>query len=117
MVRMRLFGHKEVDAAIRFAGIGGQALHVWNGADKWARAVGAPSCFQRSKQAAHLFDQDAQRLTQTARRLGVRVIFIDKQGTDRQHIDLCGKPLQRAIAETKRTDTPSDHKEELLFQD
>ncbi len=97
-----MFTDFEIDEAIAHAAEGGQGLHVWHGAGEWARAVGGPACFMRNDLAAHLFDRDANRLQETARRLGVRRIFIDKAGTDRQHIDLCGRPLARAIAESKQ---------------
>jgi fructose-specific phosphotransferase system component IIB len=52
--------------------------------------------FRRYPQIAHLFDMDANRLRQTAQKLGVRVIKIERAGTDKQHIDLCGGPFERA---------------------
>jgi hypothetical protein len=51
---------------------------------------------------AHLFDQDADRCEATARRLGVRVVVVHGRGTEVQHVDLCGKPLARAMAEAHR---------------
>ena len=77
---------------------GGQALHMMTGT--WARGYGGPVCFRRAKEFAHLFDQDTDRLTATARRLGVRVIVVSRRGTPSQHIDLCGRPLNLAKAET-----------------
>lgn len=93
---MKVFGCRQVREAIVYAADGGQALHVHT----LHRAVaGAPACFRRSRQAAHLFDRDADRLRRTVRRLGVRVILVEREGTDRQHVDLCGRPLERALAE------------------
>jgi hypothetical protein len=60
-----------------------------------------PSCFKGRATIAHLFDQDLTRLVKTARRLGVRVIRVERSGTPKQHIDLCGKPLELALAESK----------------
>jgi len=57
-----------------------------------------PNCFKGRGEIAHLFDMDAARLTATARKLGVRVIRIERANTTRQHIDLCGKPLAKARA-------------------
>jgi hypothetical protein len=77
---------------VLYSKAGGQALHLHN-------MVGpnAPGCFKRDVanggNVAHLFDMDKERLVKTARKLGVRVIHIDREGTDKQHIDLCGKPL------------------------
>ena len=63
----------------------------------------SPLCFRqavdRGEDIAHLFDQDKARLEKTARRLGVRVIYIHKEDTPRQHIDLCSGPLRKAIQE------------------
>ncbi len=100
-----MFTDFEVNEAMAHAAEGGQGLHVWHGAGDYARAVGGPTCFQRHDLAAHLFDLDGDRLIATARRLGVRRVFIDKAGTDRQHIDLCGRPLARAIAEAREEAT------------
>jgi hypothetical protein len=97
---MKLFQWREIEAAVDYAAQGGQALHIHNfiiDRDK------APACFKRDvdagKQIAHLFDQDKNRLIATARRLGVRVILVEREGTDGMHIDLCGKPLERAVKE------------------
>jgi len=38
-----------------------------------------------------------ERLTATARQLGVRRIVVDQEKTEKQHVDLCGKVLERAI--------------------
>lgn len=62
----------------------------------------APRCFvaavDRGEDIAHLFDLDKLRLKATARRLGVRVVMIDREDTLRQHVDLVGQPLRRALA-------------------
>lgn len=60
---------------------------------------GAPRCFRESAHAAHLMDQDRDRLTKTAKRLGVRRVVIDQAGRPGQHVDLCGKPYERARGE------------------
>lgn len=52
---------------------------------------------RRCEDIAHLFDLDTERLKTTARLLGVRVVYIDREGTDSQHIDLCGNPLKTAL--------------------
>lgn len=97
---MRVFRDWEIDEAIAYAAQGGQALHLHRVIVDESRA---PRCFvqavRRGEDIAHLFDQDAGRLARTARRLGVRVIKIERTGTARQHLDLCGKPLQRAIGQ------------------
>lgn len=91
---MKLFETKEIRAARDYALHGGQALHMMSG--QWAKGWGGPSCFRHAREFAHLLDQDIERLKQTARTLGVRVIKVSRAGTPNQHIDLCGKPLERA---------------------
>lgn len=93
---MRRFSHREIREAVAYAATGGQALHVWD-ASAWPGK--APAVFRRYKVWAHLLDQDRARLEATARRLGVRVVVVGNPGTPRQHIDLCGGPLTRALAE------------------
>ncbi len=103
---MKLFTAMQIREAIAFAKAGGQALHVWQpmaGVNHffWDESA-APECFRKAarsgKPFAHLFDQDVERLRDTARTLGVNVIKVDRPGEDRQHVDLCGRPLDRAIA-------------------
>ena len=94
---MRHFVFGDYLAALAYAAAGGQAVHTH-------RICGpnAPRCFlaaiRRGEDIAHLFDQDEGRLAATARKLGVRVVHIDRRGTPKQHIDLCGVPLRRALA-------------------
>lgn len=89
---MKLFTQEQLYEAREFAGQGGQALHchTFN--------VGHP-LFARYPEIAHLFDQDKERLIKTARALGVRVIKVEHEGEANQHIDLCGKPFERAKAQ------------------
>lgn len=87
---MKLFQWREQDAAIAFAREGGQALHVHR------FTMNGHKLFARYWEAGHLFDRNAIRLAATARALGVRVIRIEELGTDRQHVDLCARPLKRA---------------------
>lgn len=99
---MRRFEHREIREAVAHAAEGGQALHVWD-ATNWPRAR-VPLPFRRTKMWAHLLDQNRERLEATARRLGVRVIVVGNPGTPRQHVDLCARPLARAIEEADRED-------------
>lgn len=95
---MKHFSTMEIKEAYAHAEEGGQALHTHNIIVDERRA---PQCFvraiRRGEWIAHLFDLDSKRLVKTARELGVNVIFIDGEGTSRQHIDLCGSPLKRAL--------------------
>lgn len=92
--KMKLFQERQIRKAYEFAVAGEQALHVFSDPGLYPRA---PAVFKKSKQAAHLFDQNMIRLTVTAKQLGVRVIKVSCEGTKKQHVDLCGKPLKRAI--------------------
>ena len=92
---MKRFGEHELKAALAEAKAGGQALHE---VGQWATVrPGCPAVFKRGTGIAHLFDQDVDRLVLTAKGLGVRVIKVERAGKEGQHIDLCGKPLDRAL--------------------
>lgn len=96
---MRVFAERDVEEAIAHAAAGGQALHLHAIIPDRRRA---PRCFvaavDRGEPIAHLFDRDRERLTRTAGRLGVKVVYVDRDGTDGQHIDLCAGPLRKALA-------------------
>lgn len=88
----------DIRKAREYAATGKQALHVWKPGDGWMEE--APRCFRTHRDLwGHLFDQDLDRLKKTARRLGVRNIVPGHIGDCYQHVDLCGKSLQRAIEE------------------
>lgn len=93
---MKLFSMMQLNEAVEHAKQGGQALHIHTIVFNHS-----PACFRnavaRGEYIAHLFDLDRDRLIKTARRLGVRVVYVDRDGEEGQHIDLCGKPLQRAM--------------------
>ena len=93
---MKLFAERELFAAYEHAKKGGQALHLFEYPGLFPNA---PKVFKRSKYAAHLFDQDEKRLIRTAKRFGVRNIRVVRLGWQGQHIDLCGRPLEKARAE------------------
>lgn len=96
---MRVFSCLEVNEAEAYAAQGGQAIHLHRIIVDPARA---PQCFVRAvargEDLAHLFDQDEKRLISTARKLGVRVVVVERRGQPGQHVDLMGRPLQRALA-------------------
>jgi hypothetical protein len=86
---------QNVREALAWAAAGGQALHIYRAMpEKYPRA---PAVFRRYRTWAHLLDQDRVRLERTARGLGVRIIRVDRPGSPGQHIDLCGRPLARAM--------------------
>jgi len=90
---MKTFTQRQQADAISFAINYGQALHLHR-----IIPARAPKIFKRYMEAAHLFDIDTARLVTTARALGVKKVFVHYAGYDRQHIDLCGAPLERARA-------------------
>jgi hypothetical protein len=53
--------------------------------------------------------KDKTRLIATAKRFGVRVIKVERDGQPGQHIDLCGKPLERAQNLAKQEDFERSH--------
>ena len=95
---MKKFLQYQIREAIKYSEKGGQALHLHK---IIVNKKTAPKCFVRDVNAgkciAHLFDMDLKRLIKTAKSVGVRVIKIDREGTDSQHIDFCGKPLERLL--------------------
>ena len=90
---MKLFLCDELREAIEFSASGEQALHVFNARPP----ADAPKCFRMGCWFAHLFDQDLKALKATARRLGIRKVFVHHEGEKSQHVDLCGKPLAEAV--------------------
>lgn len=94
---MKRFETRQLDEAVNCAAEGGQALHVCRSSQFVTRD--APRCFQHSVLFAHLLDQDKARLETTARELGVRVVKMERINSPHQHVDLCGQPLHRAMAQ------------------
>ncbi len=96
---MKKFSAFEVKAALDHADGGGVALHVWSPRQP---TEGIPSCFAHAallgNDWGHLIDRDHERLRNTARQCGVKRIVVKRKGQRGQHVDLCGKPLARAIA-------------------
>ena len=97
---MKLFEERQLLQAYEYAKTGGQALHLFSDPGVYP---GCPNCFKRSREAAHLIDYNLDRLIVTARRLGVRVIKVGRKGQRGQHIDLYGKPLQKAKDEASQS--------------
>lgn len=96
---MKKFDYVQIEEAYAYANSGGQALHLHKIINN---PKTAPSCFVREVKKgnfiAHLFDRDEERLIETAKKLGVRVIEVECRGSFRQHIDLCAGPLKKATA-------------------
>jgi hypothetical protein len=88
---MKKFEMRQLKDAIEYAAQGGQALHIHT-------LNNGHFLFKRYPVIGHLFDQDRNRLVYLVGRLGVNVIKIEREGTPKQHIDLCGKPFDLAVA-------------------
>jgi hypothetical protein len=95
---MKLFNYRDRQGYVAYAASGGQSLSLWPGSIADAIPT-APKCFKGLEEFGKIHDQDAARLTATAKRLGIRVVYIDRRGTPEQHIDLCRGPLEKAKAE------------------
>lgn len=107
---MKQFESRELDRAILYAMSGGQALHVHPFTQSGHRT------FRKYTEAAHLFDQNTDRLVKTAKKLGVRVINIEHAGTNKQHIDLCAGPLQKAKESCNQPEEEKqDEQQQLTF--
>lgn len=87
---MKQFEMKDIKTAKDYSLQGFQALHIHT------LNNGHP-LFKRYSRIAHLFDMNKKRLIETAKKLGVRVIKVEREGEPSQHIDLCGKPFERAV--------------------
>ncbi len=94
---MRLFKTMQVREAMDYGDNGGQALHIWTPTPFEKKMRGVPLCFKQSDKWAHLIDMDSARLEKTAKSFGVLRIKISRIGRRGQHIDLCGKPLEKAM--------------------
>lgn len=103
---MRAYTTMQVDEAVAYAAAGGVALHLHTIIVHRDRA---PRCFvaavDRGEWIAHLFGQNEHELRAIATQLGVRVIVVERRGKPGQHIDLCGRPLRRAIDLCENADT------------
>jgi hypothetical protein len=95
---MRLFFYNQLDEALAYSLSGETAVHLHR-----IVFANSPYCFRRCVQQgypiAHIFSQDAELLRELAVRSGIRVVYIDKEGTARQHLDMCGQPLRHLLDE------------------
>lgn len=95
-------GNREPEA-IKAIMDGQQVLELWD--KSFTIGKNAPACF-RGKDFAKLYDNDADRLEKTVKRLGVKNVKIDRCGQPgRQHVDLVGSPMRKAIAESLHEST------------
>ena len=91
---MKLYRRREeLSIAMGEADSGMQSLFIHS----WVGGPEAPVCFRGLRMIGKLFDNDCVRLEQTAKRLGVKKIKIDRRGKAGQHVDLVGRPLQKAM--------------------
>ena len=87
---MKQFEMKDLKTAKDYSLQGFQALHIHT------LNAGHP-LFRRYSKIGHLFDMNKITLIATAKRLGVRIIKVEREGETEQHIDLCGKPFEKAM--------------------
>jgi hypothetical protein len=93
--RKAIVRFSNIREAIQHAESGGISLHVWKHPRGYPHDI--PKCFEQSESWGHLFCQKIELLERVARRFGVRNVVVSKIGKLRQHVDLCGKPLEKAI--------------------
>lgn len=92
---MKLFRRNQTREAIRFSKEGGQSLQPF--IKTLVFCGGRGDFFKHPQRAARLFDQNTARLITTIRKFGINTIHVHLVGTDKQHVDLTGKPLERAM--------------------
>ncbi|MCK5639236.1 MAG: hypothetical protein KAJ19_00510 [Gammaproteobacteria bacterium] len=110
---MKLFKYKELREATQFAKFGGQALHLYNSTKLpfgYRNKKSVPGTFLKHKQWGHLFDNNRKRLRKTAKKIGIQRVKIDREGTYKQHVDLCGVPLEKAKNMCLKGGMPSKEK-------
>lgn len=86
MSEWRYFSFREIREAGSHAAAGGVAVHH----------TGFP--FRRWRFTAHLFAADTEALLAAIRKTGANPKWIQYPGTPREHFDLMGGPLERAMA-------------------
>jgi len=92
-----VFEEEESGEAIAHAEAGGVAVHLW----RRVHAEAPTALVQAVKDVypiGHVYDRDANRLTNLARRLGVRSFVIDHAEKSTQHVTFCGVPLRKLLA-------------------
>lgn len=96
--KIKKFEQHEVREALAYAAEGGLAIHLHSIIPDDRKA---PQCFvravKRGERIAHVFGNDAEVLRAFAKKVGVRVIYVHREGTANQHIDMCSLPLRRAL--------------------
>jgi hypothetical protein len=87
---------RTIKSAIEYSRRGGQAIYLHqmlspSDPDSFFGAVASGWCI------ATVFDRDLDRLKFTARFCGVPYAIVHREGTDGQHIKLCGAPLTKLL--------------------
>lgn len=94
---MKVFVQSDLHAAMTYARHGGLAIHL-----HFIVFADSPQCFKRDVAAglpiAHVFHSDSEFLRRLAKSIGINKVYIDREGSTRQHLDVCGTPLQRLLA-------------------
>jgi len=92
---MKLFRRSQTREAIHYAIDGGQALQPFIKTSVFCGGCG--NFFKYPQRAARLFDQDYKRLVETIKSFGINSVHVHLEGQDKQHVDVVGKPLERAM--------------------
>lgn len=101
MIGMKVFQMREIEEALAFSAAGGIAVHLHD-----IVFDHSPQCFKddvaKGRQIAHMFCLDRGRLLAVAKAAGVNVLYVDRDGTPSQHVDLCGSPLKAVLRKSRR---------------
>lgn len=99
---MKVFTQMELNEALKFVEEGrAKDPQIWCVHLHYIVFPKSPYCFRRDVKEglpiAHIFGADAETLTKLARMNGVRRVVLEREGTKRQHIDMCGAPLKSLL--------------------
>lgn len=106
---IQVFQQREAREAVAFALQGNVAIHLHRIIPDRKRA---PGCFvkavDRGEDIAHVFGQDAGYLRALARCVGVKIVYVHHEGTEEQHVDLCGRPLRKLLDTIREAETETE---------
>jgi len=94
----RLFRMNELPLAYEWVARGYQAVHIFYWPSELCRDKVFKKLAKRGEPFGHLLDRNADRLIDSAYKLGIREPRLQSAGTRKQHIDLCGAPLLAAVS-------------------
>lgn len=92
--QLKTFEYRDFENIVKHTEAGGLAFSVWPGS--YADHDKAPRCFRGLAEYGKVYGKDAFDLEALAKKLGVKVVVIDRRGQVNQHIDICRGPFERA---------------------